>query len=114
MKHLQCLVLFWFIPVFGFSQIIEINNSVHSQSEYNPEKLVKDILISSNCANVSNFSSQVKGNHSELSTKSYGYFKTPDGSDFPFKEGVVLTTGIAQPAGSEYNTERIDNQSLVV
>ena len=111
MKHLQCLVLFWFIPVFGFSQIIEINNSVHSQSEYNPEKLVKDILISSNCANVSNFSSQVKGNHSELSTKSYGYFKTPDGSDFPFKEGVVLTTGIAQPAGNEYNTERIDNQN---
>lgn len=111
MKFLKHFLLLWLVSMCGLSQIIEINNSAHSQSKYNPEKLDKDVLISSSCANVSNFSSQVKGNHTEINTKSYGYFKTPNDSNFPFKEGIILSTGAAQPAGNQINTQLLDHHN---
>jgi len=53
---------------------------------------VEDVLINSPCANVSNFT--VSG-WDEF--KSYGYF-TKSNSDFPFDDGVLLTTGKAVSA----------------
>lgn len=58
------------------------------------EELVSDVLIDNPCANVSNImvTSWAFG-----SGNSYGYF-TAGTSDFPFEDGVLLTTGRASSA----------------
>ena len=67
------------------------------------QELVENVLISGDCAQVNAFSEQSFGSPIDATTKSYGYFKTPTGSTFPFKEGIVLTTGHAFPAGNTLN-----------
>ena len=93
----------------GFTQIISINDSASPESSYGPEELIKKVMISSSCSTADNFTFRVHGAPSNLSTKSYGYFKRPAGSTFPFEEGVILTTGSAFPAGNTINGVLIDN-----
>ncbi len=77
---------------FASSQTIEV------QDNFTAQQLVEDVLINSPCANVSNFS--VSG-WDEFS--SYGYFSAGS-SDFPFQEGVLLTTGKAISAVGPNNS----------
>lgn len=70
----------------AFSQYIEVQENLSAQ------QLVEDILINSPCANVSNFSAS---GWDEF--PSFGYFSAGS-SDFPFQEGVLLTTGKALSA----------------
>ncbi|SDW18755.1 gliding motility-associated C-terminal domain-containing protein [Lutibacter oricola] len=90
------------------SQILEINNSASAESSYTPQQLVEDILISGACAQVDNFTSVVSGAPTDTNTKSYGYFKKPAGSSFPFEEGIILTCGRAFPAGNATSTTTVD------
>tara|TARA_R110000850_G_scaffold277086_1_gene422497 strand:+ start:244175 stop:246493 length:2319 start_codon:yes stop_codon:yes gene_type:complete len=62
------------------------------QENFTAQQLVEDILINSPCANVSNFS--VSGWND---AQSYGYF-TAGTSDFPFDDGVLISTGRATSA----------------
>jgi gliding motility-associated-like protein len=67
---------------------------IHAQSilvddTYTPERLVKDVLVNSSCANVSNFS--VTGDTFTTGQNSYGKFNK-QGGIFPFSEGVILST----------------------
>lgn len=55
----------------------------------NAQQLTEDILVNSSCANVSNFS--VSGDLSSGSKKSYAAFSSGT-SNFPFTEGVLLST----------------------
>ena len=55
----------------------------------NAQQLTEDILVNSSCANVSNFS--VSGDLSSGSKKSYAAFSSAT-SNFPFTEGVLLST----------------------
>ncbi|WP_298122051.1 choice-of-anchor L domain-containing protein, partial [Flavobacterium sp.] len=57
---------------------------------YNTFQLVEDVLLNSTCAAVTNVTSSTGTNFG--STNGIGYFNK-NGSDFPFDEGVVLTTG---------------------
>ena len=101
MKDLLFLIVLWLFPFLSYGQqIIDVNSSADAESSYAPEQLVQDILIASACSQISNFTSQVNGQPTDLSTKSYGYFKKPTGSSFPFEQGIVLTTGIATVGGS--------------
>jgi gliding motility-associated-like protein len=84
----------------GYSQIISINNSSNPESSYSLQQLVENVLISGDCADVSNFTSQVSGSANQLTTKSYGYFKKPANSNFAFNEGILLTSGRAYAAGN--------------
>lgn len=102
MKKLFFLFLI-FISYSGFSQIISINDTADTESGYNLQELVENVLISGDCADVNNFSSQVNGAANQTTTKSYGYFKTPDNSTFAFDEGVIITSGRAYPAGNTTN-----------
>ncbi|MFK7831641.1 MAG: choice-of-anchor L domain-containing protein, partial [Winogradskyella sp.] len=97
-KYLLCLGLF--VSGLGYAQIININNAADAQSTLSMQQLVTDVLINSDCAVIDNFSEQVSGQPADTQSKSYGYFSRPAGSDFPFEEGVVLTTGIAFAAGN--------------
>lgn len=71
------------------SQVISVND------QFTAQQLVKDFLINSPCANVSNF--QVSGFTFTNGNKSYGVFQS-NGSGFPFEEGVIITNGRAVSA----------------
>lgn len=100
MKNVLLILLFICTAITGYAQIITVNNPSDAASSYSLEKLVEEILISSECSTVNTFSSQVSGAPTETATKSYGYFKKPTGSNFPFEEGIILTTGKAYEAGN--------------
>ncbi|MGC1205856.1 MAG: choice-of-anchor L domain-containing protein, partial [Flavobacteriaceae bacterium] len=75
---------------FMFSQQISVNNTVPLQ------QLIEDNFVDG-CVNISNISSSVNGNAFGL--PSYGYFERAS-SNFPFENGIVLTTGNAASAGN--------------
>lgn len=77
--------LFLFINATLSAQYIEVDD------EYSAEQLIENILINSPCAQVSNFS--VSGWESSAG-KSYGFFNRGT-SNFPFENGVIITTGKA-------------------
>lgn len=110
MKTFLYTTLFIILNTFiGYSQIISINDEVFPESKQSLEQLVTDVLISSNCSTVDNFKPKVYGEPDDFESKSYGYFKRPEGSTFPFEEGVVLTTGKAFPAGNNRIDDIINN-----
>ncbi len=84
---------------------IDVNVPTYPASAYTPLQLVKDVLISSgtnSCVtpNVSNV--QVSPNLPATdANRSWGYFNRGTTS-FPFKDGIVLSTGYAQKAGNAY------------
>ncbi|MEO8934473.1 MAG: choice-of-anchor L domain-containing protein [Xanthomarina sp.] len=92
----------------SYAQIIHINNPIHPESSYSLQQLVEEVLISGDCADVDNFSTQAFGAPNQTNSKSYGYFKKPEGSTFDFDEGIVLTTGRAYPAGNNVSNSTID------
>ncbi|WP_452232104.1 choice-of-anchor L domain-containing protein [Lacinutrix sp. MEBiC02595] len=98
------VLIFMLLAYTNYAQIISINDAADPESEYDLQQLVEDVLIASDCAVIDNFSEQASGLPTSTQTKSYGYFKTPTGSDFPFESGVILTTGRAFPAGNVRNT----------
>jgi len=85
----------YFILTFCFSwaingQYIQVNDT------YTAQQLVQNVLVgNSPCANVSNFT--VNGDAFSGIQNSYGYFNAGT-SNFPFSEGIVLSTGKATSA----------------
>ncbi|WP_449398846.1 choice-of-anchor L domain-containing protein [Chryseobacterium wanjuense] len=84
---------------------IDVNAPSYAPTAYTPLQLVKDVLISSgtnSCVtpNVSNV--QVSPNlPASDANRSWGYFHKGT-TNFPFKDGIVLTTGYANKAGNSY------------
>lgn len=71
-------------------QYIQVNDT------YTAQQLIQNVLVgNSPCANVSNFS--VSGDAFSGIQNSYGYFNAGT-SNFPFSEGIVLSTGKATSA----------------
>jgi len=90
-----------------FSQIISVNNNGDVESTYSLQQLVENVLISGPCAQVDTFSEQVSGSPTNFQTKSYGFFKK-NGGNFPFDQGIILSTGIAYNAGNTVTGVRAD------
>ncbi|RXM53606.1 MULTISPECIES: choice-of-anchor L domain-containing protein [unclassified Chryseobacterium] len=83
-------------------KFIDVNVPPYAASGYFPEQIVKDILINggSTCttANITNV--KVTPNHTIFDdTRFWGYFNRGT-TNFPFKDGIVLTTGHASQAGN--------------
>ncbi|SDI18431.1 choice-of-anchor L domain-containing protein [Chryseobacterium jejuense] len=83
-------------------KFIDVNVPPYAASGYFPEQIVKDILINggSTCttANITNVT--VSPNHTIFDdTRFWGYFNRGT-TNFPFKDGIVLTTGHAKQAGN--------------
>jgi len=89
MKQLVALLCFAFSSQSYFSQNIVVQDKV------SPEDLVNLVLANTPCASVSNISAS-SGNFGDGSL-SYGFFDR-NGADFPFENGVVLSTGRASSA----------------
>lgn len=100
MKQLLFFFIFFLTNLVGYTQIISINDTADAESIFSPQELIENVLISGDCSEVGNFSFQVSGQPNDTQIKSYGYFRNPVGSNFPFDKGVVLTTGRAFPAGN--------------
>lgn len=92
-------------PSLKAGNFIDVNVPPYPATGYFPEQIVKDILINggSTCttANISNV--KVTPNHTIFNeNRFWGYFNRGTAS-FPFKDGIVLTTGYAKDAGNEFN-----------
>ncbi len=81
------------------NSIIAINSTTDAQSGFGPERLIEEVLVSGGCSGVSDFSYQVYGQPGDTNTKSYGYFNKRN-ANFPFGEGVILSTGQAYGGGN--------------
>lgn len=79
---LYCIILFSNFFITN-AQYITVDDTKSEQ------ELVENILVNSSCANVSNI--QVQGDLSSTGQNSYGYFNSGT-SNFPFNEGIVLST----------------------
>ena len=97
--------LVFFLDFVIHAQIININNDANPESDLDLQQLVDQVLISGDCARVGEFEVQTYGTTRE--TKSFGYFQRPAGSDFPFENGIVLSTGSAFPAGNTTDGELV-------
>ena len=97
MKHyLKCLHLFFYVLSFTlFAQQISVDNSL------TVEQLV-DNTLSGNCLEISNISSPVNG--SSVGINSFGFFQR-ENSNFPFQDGLMISTGNANSAGNVLNNE---------
>lgn len=95
MKYLaHSLYLFLcFICSLTYAQQITVDNTV------SPQNLIQNTLIQG-CVEVSNISSPSNG--SSIGLGSFGYFDRAS-SNFPFQNGIVLTTGNANAAGNGQN-----------
>jgi len=92
------VLLFLFITTSVSAQYIVVDDT------YTPQSLVEDVLINSDCAQVSNIS--VSGG-AYNSGQTYGYF-TGAGTTFPFQNGIILSTGRAVMAQGP-NTSLLDD-----
>ncbi|SDL66100.1 choice-of-anchor L domain-containing protein [Chryseobacterium taihuense] len=82
--------------------LIDVNVASYPQSAYTPTQLVTNVLVGagSTCGapNISNVT--VSPNHPvTMNDRFWGYFNKTT-SNFPFQEGIVLTTGFAKKAGN--------------
>ncbi|QCX00845.1 T9SS type B sorting domain-containing protein [Aggregatimonas sangjinii] len=83
--------VFWGILFFLCSQWATAQIVVDTDL-FTPEQLIRDVLINSNCAETSNYLSRTG---TAQGVNGIGYFNA-NGSDFSFREGIVLSTGNAQ------------------
>lgn len=84
------VLLAWLLFCAGYAQQVSINSSI------SVEDLVQNNLIQG-CVEVSDISSPVNGAASGLN--SFGYFERSN-SNFPFENGIVLSTGNVDSAGN--------------
>ena len=82
---------------------IDVNSPAYPASSFTIEKMVKDVLISSGTntcltPNVSNV--KITPNHAPTNAdRAWGYFHKAT-TNFPFKDGLILSTGYARRAGN--------------
>ena len=84
------------------SQKITVDSSVGLQ------QLIEDNLVQNSCVNISNITSSVNGSSSGLS--SYAYFERSN-SNFPFANGIMLSTGNATSGGNNVITPTLSEGS---
>lgn len=76
---------------------------------YSAQQLIENVLVNSPCANATNFA--VSGDTFSSGQQSYGYFSY-SGSNFPFSNGIVLSTSRASRTAGP-NNNLIDEGSTL-
>lgn len=89
---------------FVFSQQISVDSSVGLQ------QLIEDNLVQNSCVEISNISSSINGNSFGL--PSYAYFDRA-GSNFPFENGIMLSTGNAESGGNNVISPTLSEGSSI-
>ncbi|WP_417366726.1 choice-of-anchor L domain-containing protein [Flavobacterium beibuense] len=78
------------------------------ETSFTVEQLVENVLISSECALVSNITSQTGTNFGQANGISYF---SQNNSSFPFADGVILATGSVQEAPGPYPNNNTGTQT---
>ncbi len=81
----------FFIAFFIISHYLTAQNISVNANAFSEQELIEDVLFGTNCVDNIVVNNTVTGNFSN-GELSYGYFNAGN-SDFPFSEGLVLTTG---------------------
>lgn len=93
---------------------IDVNVPTYPASSYSPLQLVKDILISSGtntCVTPTVSNVTVTPNQAvTFADRAWGYFHQGT-TNFPFKDGIVLSTGFARKAGNSLEGNLSDNNT---
>ncbi|MEY8849838.1 choice-of-anchor L domain-containing protein, partial [Psychroserpens sp. XS_ASV72] len=89
------------IIVIVLEAIVTINNPAYPESAYDLQELIENKFVTGGCSTVDNFSFQVSGAPNGFQNKSYGYFTRGGAVNFPFEEGIVLSTGRAYEGGNQ-------------
>ncbi len=89
---------------FAFSQQISVDSSVGLQ------QLIEDNLVQNSCVEISNITSSINGNSFGL--PSYAYFERA-GSNFPFENGIMLSTGAAESGGNNVTSPTLSEGSSI-
>ncbi|WP_228429167.1 choice-of-anchor L domain-containing protein [Chryseobacterium sp. 52] len=91
---------------------IDVNVPPYVESGYSITQLVKDVLISSGtntCVTPTVSNVKITPNHAITNNnRSWGYFHKGT-TNFPFKDGIVLSTGFARKAGNNAETNLNDD-----
>ncbi|MBU2926599.1 choice-of-anchor L domain-containing protein, partial [Winogradskyella psychrotolerans] len=95
------------ITVFVLGQ-----NVVIDQDTFTPEQLIEDVLIDSPCASVSNIIAVTGTSYDSDEPNGIGYFIS-NGIDFPFEDGLLLTSGDASEARGPNNNGTLSDGSGV-
>ncbi|MDY2586226.1 choice-of-anchor L domain-containing protein, partial [Winogradskyella aquimaris] len=91
--------------------IVSVNNNAFPESSMSLPELVENVLVSGGCSGVDNFTFQVNGAPGDLGGKSYGYFTRGGAVNFPFEEGIIITSGVAAQAGNTINANLVSNNN---
>ncbi|PXW13751.1 gliding motility-associated-like protein [Chryseobacterium sp. CBTAP 102] len=93
---------------------IDVNAPSYAESSYTIEKMVKDVLISSGTntcltPNVTNV--KITPNHAASdANRAWGYFHKAT-TNFPFKDGLILSTGYARKAGNSLESNTLSDNN---
>ncbi|TRX36858.1 T9SS type B sorting domain-containing protein [Flavobacterium sp. ZT3R18] len=96
LKNILILLLYCYSTV-ATAQYITVDDTRTAQ------QLIQNVLVNSSCANVSSFNA--RGNNAIPVENSYAYFNS-GGSNFPFSEGVLLSTSPSKNAIGPYVSNR--------
>lgn len=97
--------LFTFITSLLFGTLLANAQQITVNNSVSPQTLVQDNLVQG-CIETSNISSPINGDIVGLG--SYGVFNS-NNSNFPFENGIVLTTGNAASGGNGVNTNILND-----
>lgn len=131
-RYLPLCLFFLFVSNFSFSQnhqprqivkqkasvqakkagaFIDVNSPGYPASSFTIDKLVKDVLISSGtntCVTPNVTNVKITPNHAVgEANRAWGYFNKA-ATNFPFKDGIVLSTGYARKAGNSFEATNSD------
>ncbi len=101
-NFLMGIFLLW--GSYAFSQQISIDDSVGLQP------LIENNLVQNSCVEITNITSSVNGSSSGFS--SYAQFNRA-GSNFPFQNGIMLSTGNATSGGNGVTTPTLSEGSTI-
>lgn len=99
MKIKLFLILFCVSLSSLMAQSIVVNDPNDPETNFSAEELIQEVLVSgSTCVDISltNLAENPDGVN-DVSQRSWGYFRKGD-TDFPFDEGIILSTGFAVTA----------------
>jgi gliding motility-associated-like protein len=77
---------------------------------YTPEELVQEVLLGSQCVEISNVTSISGLDFGPIN--SIGYF-TRNGSNFPFENGIIMATGDIEQAPAGYVHEPVNSEGAI-
>lgn len=92
------LHLFFCVCISAYAQQITVDDS------QTPQQLIQNTLVEG-CVDITNVTSTINGSQSGFS--SFGYFEAGT-SNFPFQNGIILSTGNANSAGTPVNTATLN------